>query len=253
MKRVLMAFTALMLTLMLTFAAVAEELRLSPGLAAQKLAIVALQEKYGLSRDSLGLFSVDVEADGEAMVVCFRPDCFLPAERVGEYVIRVAGESADAAWTHDDKEPALWQSGDPESPAWGEKQLQLCLNNNTSWLEPYLSEDIEGPVPPDVYDRLSFERFPSEADSLPSMVEEEALLLPQARDLADAALMAVYAMTADEVAALDHEMDAAYLVCDDGRILWEVAFADSERCYIILVDAITAEVFHITLASGGNG
>ena len=253
MKRMLMAAAAWLLVLMLTFAAVAEELRLSPGLAAQKQAIAALQEKYGLSRDSLGLFSVDVEAEGEAVVICFRPDCFLPADRVGEYVIRVAGESADAAWTHDDKEPALWQSGDPESPVWGEKQLQLCLNNDTSWLAAYRSDGMEGPVPPDIYDRLSYKRFPSEADSLPSMVAEEALLLPQARDLADAALMAVYAMTEDEVAALDHEMDADYLVCDDGRIMWEVAFADSERCYIILVDAITAEVFHITLASGGNG
>ncbi len=254
MKRMLMTTIALLMAmLLLCSAALAQSVSLSPELAAQKLAIAALRDKYGVTRDSLGLFSVDVEKGADALIVYFRPDIFLPVERIGEYVIRVSGGEAEASWTHDDKDAALWQSGDPESPAWGEKQLQLCLANDTSWMAPYLSGDAELVYPPVMYDRFVFERFYSEADTLPPTAAEEALTLPQARKLADAALMDVYAMTEEEVAALDHDVEAYYLLCTDGRILWEVTLADSERCYIVLIDAVTEEVFHITLATGGNG
>lgn len=254
MKRMQRLTAVLLAAVLLCCTAAAEGVALSSNLEAQKVAIAALREKYGLSLDSLGLFTVDVVLEGDVATVCYKPDLFLPVERIGEYIIRIAGGQVDVAWTHDDKDAALWQSDDPESPAWGAKLLQACLSNDTSWMVPYRSRSEDAVPVVSFYDRLDFNRYYSEADTLPPTVAgDDALTLPQAGEMADAALMEVYGMTGTEVAALDHDMDAYYLDCSGGQVLWELTFADSERCFIILVDALTKEVSHITLITGGNG
>lgn len=254
MKR-LRTLTAALLTVVLLFcAAAAETVALSPALEAQKLAISALREKYGLSLDSLGLFRVEVMLEDNAATVCFKPEQFLPVERIGEYTIRIAGDQTEVAWTHDDKDRALWQSNDPESPAWGEPMLQACLSNDTSWMVPYRSRSEETEPIVSFYDHLDFNRYFSEAATLPPTVAgDEAITLYQAEELADAAIMAVYGMPGTDLAALDHNMDAYYLDCSGGQVFWELTFADSERCFIILVDALAKEVCHMTLITGGNG
>lgn len=252
MKRML---TLLLAALLLCTAALAEDVTLSPELTAQKLAVAALHEKYGLTMTSLGLFAVDVLSEGGAHIVHYRPHSYLPVTRIGEYTVRVKDNQAEAAWTHDDADAAQWQSADMDSPAWGEKHLQAILEaGGTGWLAPYYISDEEPAQPPSLYDRLAFHRHSADAEELPAALGlEKALTRTEALRLADAALTAVYGLTDADVAAMDHDMDAYYLTLTDGRILWDLNIASHSCGFIVLVDAVSGEVFHIDLFTGGNG
>ena len=252
MKRML---TILLAALLLYTAALAEDVALSPELTAQKLAVAALHDQYGLTMTSLGLFAVDVLSEGDARVVHYRPHSYLPVERIGEYTVRVQSGQAEAVWTHDSADAAQWQSADMNSPAWGEAQLQAILAaGGTGWLAPYYTTDEDPAEPPSLYDRLAFHRHSTDAEELPAGLGlEKALTRTEALRLADAALTAVYGLTDADVAAMDHNMDAYYLTLTDGRVLWDLNIADSSCGFIVLVDAASGEVFHIDLFTGGNG
>ena len=227
----------------------------SPEMTAMKLAVAALNNSYGLTRSSLGLFTVDIIAEGDGHQVIFRPASYLPVERIGAYTVRVTDSTAKPSWTHDAQDAALWQSGSLDSPAWGEKQLQACLNSfDTAWLKPYLADGPEPAWPAAYLDHFEFTRMPSEADTLPPTLNlEDALTCSQALKLADAALMDVFSMSEEEVSALDHGLDAYYLRFADGRVMWDLNIADSQCGFIILVDAVSGEIFDLTLFTGGNG
>ena len=249
MKRMLPKGMVIVLVVMLLLGAIATAttlLHYSAGAAAQKLAVAALQEKYGLTRSSLGLFTAEYTEDEQGMHVWYRANAYLPKERVGDYHVLIVGGEAKATWTHDDKDRSLWESGAPESPCWGEKQLQACLAaaNPVEWLRPYLAEDTDNADPPNIFDTLDFAVVEPETDDLP---------FREAQALADAALMDFYGMSAEEVARYDHYLDPRMLLCGDGRRLWEVTIADADNCFQVLVDAKTGEIFHISLTTGGVG
>lgn len=229
-----------------TVAVAAVLLNYSPELRAQKIAMEALYEKYGLTRTSLGLFTVEYTEDEQGTHVWYKVNAYLPTERIGDYHVLIVEDKAEAAWTHDDKDRAMWESGNLESPYWGEKQLQAYLHaeNSYEWLQPYLAAGEENVELSNFYDTLDF-----------VVVEQETGDMPfrDAQDLADAALMDFYGMTEEEVASYDHFLEPRMLLCADGRRLWEVTIAGAESCYQILVDAQTGEIVNIMITTGGVG
>lgn len=236
----------LVLLCMGTVAVAAVLVNYSPEMRAQKQAMEALCGKYGLTRSSLGLFTVTYAEDEQGVHVWYRANSYLPTERIGDYHVLIAEDKAEVSWTHDDKERILWDSGDPESPYWGEKQLQAYLHaeNPHEWLQTYLAPAKEEADLPNFYDTLDF-----------VVVEQETGDMPfrDAQDLADAALMDFYGMTEKEVASYDHFLDPRILLCADGRRLWEVTIAGEEICFQILVDTQTGEIVHIMVTTGGVG
>lgn len=244
MKRILILLLA---ALLLTSAALAEAPRYSPEMTALALANTAMREKYGFTWRTLGLFTVEIELTDQAAHVNYRT-CLLPASRIGEYDVTIVDGKAEVAWTHDGQDAALWQSGDPESPCWGASQIVAYLAQGGierhKWLQPWFAEGEESTDPPSIYDELGCTIAPWADSDLP---------VQQVREIADAALMDVYAMTVEEVASLDHAVDSVVLVCADGTRLWRLTYSDYESCFYILLHAATGEVFHITHLAGGNG
>lgn len=238
----------LILLLGITTVAVVAVIRYSPQMIAQKMAMEALNDAYGLTRSSLGLFSTEVTGDETGVHVRYRAKAFLPIERVGDYHVPIDGENVSASWTHDDKDPALWLSGNPESPFWGEKQLQTYLMKDIGerdvWLQQFLEEAAEERNEFSDYGTLSFVAVQAEAGDMP---------FREAQAMADAALMDFYGMTEAEVAQYEHNIDPRMLLCSDGRRLWEITIADSEIVFNVLVDASTGEIVHIVHLTGGNG
>ncbi len=233
---------------MTTAATAAVTIRYSTKLSVQKLAMQALHDAYGLTRSSLGLFTVEFVEDETGVHVWYRANAFLPTERVGDYHVLIDGGDASVSWTHDDKDPALWLSGDPESPCWGEKQLQVYLTmdivERDAWLQQFLTENAEEGDELSTYGSLSFVVVRAEAGDMP---------FREAQALADAALMDFYGMTETEVARYEHNIDPRMLLCADGRRLWEITIADAMNTFNVLVDASTGEIVRIVHLTGGNG
>lgn len=243
-KMTMVLALAAALVMMASVAVAAVVVTYSPAASAKKLATQAMYDTYGFDRSTLGLLYGVVTEDG----VRYYPDSYLPVERIGEYLVKIEGENATATWTHDDKDAALWQSGDPNASVWGVKQLAAYLavdpGERSDWLVPYtttaLSVPAITPVP----------KAPTDLDT----VEEQTgdLTLAQAMAYADAALMDVYGMTEGEVVAIDHDVDARVIV-ENGRRVWMLTYGDAEGMYYINLDASTGEILDIGMSTGGNG
>lgn len=244
-KGVLIALIAL---LCMGTVAVAAGLNYSAGVRAQKAANLILRDKYGLSSESLGLFVVETSVDEHGTHVHYSALPFLPMDRIGEYEVLITKGGAEGAWSHDDKDPVLWESGAPECPYWGEKQLQAYLavggDERDEWLEEYLAEGFEPADPRSVYDSLEYTVVEPEEGDLTSR---------QVREYAKAAIVDVYGLTAEEAAQLEVTIYPELLHCTDGKRLWEVGFGNYECAFRILLDAETGEVVHIKMEAGGNG
>lgn len=218
------------------------------GVQAQKEANSILMDKYGFSSESLGLFVVETSVDEHGTHVRYSALPFLPMDRIGEYEVLITRDGTECTWSHDNKDPALWKSGEPECPYWGEKQLQAYLavdvNERNEWLAGYLAEGFEPVDPPSVYDTLDYTVIePDEGD----------LTSRQVREYAKTAVIDVYGLTEEDAAQLEVTIFPQLLRCTDGKRLWDVGFGTYECSFRVLVDAETGEVVHIKMESGGNG
>lgn len=245
MKRIL----ALMFTLMLLCsAALADAPSYSPALAAQKLAIHAMCEKYGFSAETLGVFSVLTTQQDSAYTFRFQ-SAFLPASRVGEYTAIVKGEDVTLTWTHDGTN-IDHSTGDPDCAVWGPSQIKAYLAVDSGerylWTAPYFANDGDSFPEPEtsVWLELELSKVPKKVSDLP---------VKEARAIADAALMDVYGLTAEAVAALDHSVNTETVASNDGRRFIDLTFSNPDMCFHILINADTRDVFHIVCGSGGNG
>lgn len=232
------------LVMMASVAVAAVLVTYSPAAHAKKLATQAMYDTYGFDRSTLGLLHGVVTADG----VRYYPDRYLPVERIGEYLVKIDGETVTATWTHDDKDVALWQSGDPNAPVWGVKQLTAYLavdpRDRGVWLAAYTTAEIHAPAVTPV---------PEEMAGVNTVQQQNGdLPLTQAMAYADAALMDVFGMTEGEVAAIDHDVDARVIV-ENGRRIWMLTYGDGEGMYYINLDASTGEILDIGMTTGGNG
>ena len=255
MKRKLTMSLALAaaVVMMCSVAVAAVVLSYSPAASAKKLATQAMYAAYGFDRSCLGLFTVETEQTGQGVRVHYRACDFLPQDRIGEYDVLVADGHAEITWTHDDKDAALWQSGEMDAPYWGAKQLQEYLAvdplERGGWLDPYMTTATASVRP-------AVTPVPGQAPATEWAPEERAetdLSLEQARAIADAALRDVYGMTEEEVAALDHDVYASIWVYPDGQRNWSLTYSDAEAMYSIELDASTGEVRDVDMSTGGNG
>lgn len=244
-RKMTMAFAlAAALVMLASVALAAAVLKYSPAANDKKLATQAMYDTYGFDRGTLGLLHGVVTEEG----VRYYPDSYLPVERIGEYLVKIDGEVATATWSHDNKDAALWQSGDPAAPVWSVKQLAAYLavdpGERGDWLAAYTTATL--PVP-------AVTPVPASMAGVNTVNQNQNdLPLAQAMAYADAALMDVYGMTEGEVAAIDHDVDARVIVEDDRRI-WSLTYGDGEGMYYIKLDAATGEILDIGMSTGGNG
>lgn len=238
----------LLLALMLPCMALADAPRYAPALQAEKLAIHAMYEKYGFTLETIGVFTVlSTEKDG-SYTLHFQPT-YLPASRVGEYTAVVKGDAVTLSWTHDGTAED-YMTGNPACPVWGPKQIAAYLAVDSGerhlWIVPYLANDSDWFPEPNtsVWLELELSKVPDKAGDLP---------VKEARAIADAALMDVYGMTAEAVAALDHFIHAETVASKDGRRFIDLTFSNADLGFHILINAGTGDVFHIVCWSGGNG
>lgn len=253
MKRKLTLTLAIALALVLTasVALAAVVLNYSPEASAKKLATQAMYVTYGFDRSCLGLFKVDAEQTDEGVHVHYEACDFLPGDRVGEYDVLVADGQASITWTHDDKDAALWQSGDMDAPCWGVKQLQAYLAvdplERGGWLDPWMTTATATVLPAATPDPALVTEWAPE-DRI-----ESDLTLAQAQAYADAALADMYGMTEAEVAGLDHDVQAGIVVGADGQRRWSITYSDAEGMYSVLMDASTGEIIDVDMSTGGLG
>lgn len=240
MKR---AFAAIVMITLLLTTALAEEAVLSAHVDAERVAVAAMKEKYGLTNDVLGLFTAYVTLTESGATVRYLPAAYLPAPIVGEYEVQIRAGQVTVSWTHDDQDPLFWQSDMLDSPCWGAKQLNQ-VRLSSAMLAGFLPADHVPEELPDKYGDLNFEWVEPTAEDLPA---ESAMAL------ADAAIKAVYNLPAEEIRLLDHTLEPALLLTSDGQRLWRFSFGDPERCFDVMVNAATGEIFAVAIITGGIG
>ncbi|MBQ3155320.1 MAG: hypothetical protein IJB81_00145 [Clostridia bacterium] len=248
MKQMLALLTALMMLLVPAFAATAEVPVYPPELTALKAALALLRETYGFSITTVGVFCPEITLTEDSARVVFKPYDFLPMDRLGEYTVTLSGETAEISWSHDDKDAALKQSGDPASPVWGHAQLQTYFNQGVLrrdyWVEPYIDPLQEDFASPKYHEGLTYTWKPLEWADIPA---------EQLHKTANAALRDIYALTDEELAIYRIIIEKGVLQCEDGQEYWHLCFSGTDSIFDLLIDAHTGNVLRIKYLSGGRG
>ena len=244
-----------LLTALLTFPALAEEAPvLSQEAQLLRTANRALEEKYGLTPHLLGLFDTHVTRYGDAAVVRYLPRSRPHPSLAGEYIVLITEDSAQARWTHDDVDPAVWQSGSLRSPAWGAPQLTAYLLTDSFEREYFDAPYVPGP---DVFPESIAEFLASSHNGLDlrskELTEDEcAPWIARGR----AAAQAMYGLDDETTAAL-RVIDVTLYLRTDGVTLWRVYFyhrgEPDEINYSVCLDGDTKELLHATVYTGGIG
>ena len=137
MKKKLSVSMALVLALLLIGAvALASELVLRSNQLDVKLAAQeALEAKYGLTKEMLGVFAAKQTKDGEQTIFTYTPLCGDALKgRIGAYTVTMKDGRAEATWTND----GVAMTEGLSSPAWGKEQLDLALKRRATgeqWYE----------------------------------------------------------------------------------------------------------------------
>ncbi len=215
-----------LLTALLTLPALAEEAPvLSQEAQLLRTANRALEEKYGLTPHLLGLFDTHVTRYGDAAVVRYLPSSRPHPSLAGEYIVLITEDSAQARWTHDDVDPAVWQSGSLRSPAWGAPQLTAYLLADSFERESFDAPYVPGP------------------DVFPESIAEF--------------LASGYNGLDDETTAALRVVDVTLYLRSDGVTLWRVYFyhrgEPDEINYSVCLDGDTQVLLHATVYTGGIG
>ncbi len=248
-------FILVLLTLMLALPAFAES---SPVFSQEALhlqtANQALEARYGLSPAILGLFDAEVTCYGDAAAVRYvshpRPHPLL----AGEYLVLISGDEVQAFWTHDDVDPAIWQSGALTSPAWGAPQLLAYLQTDSFEREyfdaPYIpaedSHQWNG------YDLVAsgMQIFESRSGAL----TDAEIALPAA--LGRLVVKEMYSMS-DAAAKELRLINVTLYRFADGCAQWRVNFYHNaepdEANYNVLIDVQTQEILSVSVFTGGIG
>lgn len=206
---------AALIIVLLAATAMAIGLRRSAEADAVVLARQALMEDYGLTNETIGCFFYTAEEEGGGWVVTFEGAAW-ELERLGTYTVRLNGsKAAETSWTHDDVDPAIWQGGDMEAPAWGQLQLLERLRQQGEWRESMANRNWED------------KSFEAAAENLPRLfldtVDDETLrferLIPTDEDIPVEQVVS----TAREIIASTYGIDEEAL----SAYSEEVAFAES--------------------------
>lgn len=181
----------------------------------------ALTQRYGLSLGSIGLFAPSVTRYGDTAIVRYTPDCALAESLLGEYAVIITPEGATAHWTHDGVDPALWQSGDLNSPAWGEPQLLPYVQQTVSrycYSLPYATETIPART------RKEFKAQGGTITLYGYSDWPDRDLYQRPVSLAREAVQTLYSLT-------EAQQDTLYVMT------LELAEADDQRCWIVTLSS----------------
>lgn len=245
MKRILILLLALVLILLIAFSTTRTDApAYSATLSAEKKAIAAMYDQYGFTPETLGLFTVSTHTADKTACVHFYSE-LLPFSRVGQYTALIDGRNVTLTWTHDDKDTALYQSGAADAPYWGVRQLEayLASDDRVAW-----SKDYHAPGEQDVYLPVSLwldwelERLPEGKAVRPSKDVYAA---------AEAAIMDVYGLTAEDISSLEHDHDIAFT--PDGYRYHNLTYSGQDLCFHVLIDTENKQIIDIALSSGGVG
>lgn len=267
---------AALLTLLATTALAVALIRYAPKVSLETQARQLLMAQYGLTRETLGLFSSDVTEEAGESVVTFTAAMWAD-ELTGIYTVRFRNGEATASWSYDDMDPALWQGADFAAPVWGPPQLAAYLaegahhNASLTYTIPHIrdaSEQLalndELPDPdPDVdaafWDgqRWIAQTWDSEREMWIYDGEwvEGDLTLDGAIEISRAAFRELYSLTEAQAAEIGF-FDAILATKDGIRIWYFHAFLYLDGIdlnFFTEVDAQSGEVLRIGLETGGNG
>lgn len=214
----------------------------------------ALEAQYSLTPHHLGLFDTEISHYGDAAVVRYIPRSRPHPSLTGEYLVLVTSDGTQAFWTHDDVDPAVWQSGELTSPAWGAPQLTAYLTagsfDREYFDEPYIREAV-----PTMSDMQRFTQ--SGGVILESRLGEltgAEIALPSA--LGRAAVQQMYALS-DEATAELHVVGVTLYRLGDVFSQWLVVlYSDGEpdeANYIVRIDGQTLQILSVRIQTGGIG
>ena len=252
---------AVLMTLLAATALAVTLIRYSPRVSSENRARRVLMAEYGLTRETLGLFTSEVTQEGDETVVTFIPT-YWDDDLTGVYTVRVRGNEATAAWSHDDLDPALWQDGGFDAPVWGQPQLAAYLAEGGSHAgsAPYARARLRdhGEVDARPTPELDMGAYWNGEMWLYEVTEREKgeLTFEEAREITRAALMGMYDISEGQAAEIDF-FEAHLIEWDDGRHIWDVwgyLYLDGvDLSFYALLDAQSGEVLQIGLGTGGNG
>ncbi len=246
MKKKTIAALAFALALtMLTVGALGMGLLKAPQYDKIEKARAALQQAYGLTGEMLALFSTRQNAQNETTIFYTIDSEFVNAEKTGEYTVSLdAHGNAAVAWSHDDADRALWETGDLNAPVWGAPQLQAMLDRHayyTAWLgkneSPYIT----------AYPIAEQLRRYAELDAAVAPIEllrNGRTLAPAAEDLTEEEALA---LAGASLAAQGVETDAGWavyrsLTADaDGRH-YDITFEKGQERHCVQVATPSGEI-----------
>lgn len=132
-KRRLRLLPALvLLSLLLAGAALALGLSLSARFSVRQQAVVELGRSYGLTEETLGLFTLTIKQEGEGWIIRLVPKTEYPAQ-VGEYQVFMSTTgSPKASWSLDNS-PGYQPSAGLDQPVWGQQQLAQFIQDKNDF------------------------------------------------------------------------------------------------------------------------
>lgn len=265
MKRKLtMALALALAMLMLASVAVAAVvLTYSPGASVLKQARDAVVDKYGLTYETLGLFDHSLYLMENESTVIFHSNVVDAQGNTltGEYTVTIPDEGALAvSWTFDGVAPSVWQTGDMDSPVWGQPQLERYLKDKEKGEEAmYFAAEDDGNVTYEV----GVTPVPSAEVEIVEVVISKVepgpndLTREEAIALAGAALMDSFALTEEQIAMTDFFFCELEQLGEYATRTWRIhacyAQEDIDMGMYVLIDASTGEIIDIDLTTGGNG
>jgi len=226
----------------------------------------ALSADYGLTPETLGLFGFGLAQSGDAWMATFTPTGLHP-QPLGEYrVTLVPGKQPVTAWTYDDVDPEVWQSGSLDSPIWGQPQLLKVLRDMDAAIDALSRMD------PDWLSQGFFapQQAPPVVESLQEgesvwfgQIIREAEPGPEDMSREDATAIAMAAIV-EESSLTMTDMDAAEVLTDfyereNETPLWmfsvQFYLQDSGifQDWGVVIDARTGEILLINIVTRGNG
>ena len=209
----------------------------------------ALYERYGLTMHCLGLFDTEINRYGSAATVRYIPHSRPHPSLSGEYLVVITGDSVSAYWTHDDVDPAVWQSGELNKTAWGAPQLIAYLEEDSFEREFFDAPYITEPTIPHQY----FDGGHMLSTSRGTLSEEEAAR-PNA--LARQAVIDMYHLSDEEAAKLViHETSLLQPMGETAE--WLIGLymrtEPDEINFRVTIDAETMLVTEMDWQTGGIG
>lgn len=256
-KKLSFALVMMLILSLLTVGALAvAALNWSPQASAVNQARQALMDKYDLTQETIALFHDTYEKNEDGWKVIFRSGG-VHESLAGEYTVSIKDGAADASWSYDFLDKALWENGSLDAPAWGQKQLYAYLHDDTEeakeiniarWHESATlapgtaANPTPTPRPADSADDEAYGYTSVEPDQ-------------QARKIAAAAMMEIYGFAESDIAAGEWLDDFSYTL--DGRTMRTMTLYlvrdGVEYLCSVDVDAQTYAIHSVDASTGGNG